>query len=52
MINDSLDTLTGIHKVSINVPNKFVYVDHETHILSAKSICDKLNKDAFGVHIK
>jgi len=52
MINSSLEPLAGIHKVSINIPNKIVYVDHDTNMLSAQSICSKLNDDGFGAHIK
>lgn len=47
-----VEPLPGVSKVSISVTTKMVYVNHTTKVITANEICDALNNDAFGAHIK
>ena len=51
-INKILEPIEGVSKVSINVTNKFVYVEHDTAVVSAQVLCDALNAAAFGATLK
>jgi copper chaperone CopZ len=51
-INTIVEPIPGVSKVSINVTTKMVYVDHDTASVSATDICDALNADHFGAHIR
>lgn len=50
-VRSIVEPLPGVTKVSINVPNKTVYVDHDTLVTSAQSVQDALNKDGFGASV-
>mmetsp|Transcript_21033 Transcript_21033/g.34786 ORF Transcript_21033/g.34786 Transcript_21033/m.34786 type:complete len:1305 (-) Transcript_21033:71-3985(-) len=51
-INGILEPMKGVKKVSMNVTAKMVYVNHDTALVSAQTLCDALNADAFGARIK
>jgi Cd2+/Zn2+-exporting ATPase len=51
-INFILEPMKGVTKVSINVTAKMVYVNHDTVIISATALCEALNDDCFGAHVK
>lgn len=51
-INHILEPMNGVTKVSINVTAKMVYVNHDTAVVSAQALCDALNDDCFGAHLK
>lgn len=51
-IKKILEPKAGVSKVSINVTAKMVYVDHDTTVVSAQALCDALNVDRFGAHLK
>lgn len=51
-INKIVEPIPGVFKVSINVTSKMVYVDHDSTSVSAIDICDALNRDHFGAHIR
>lgn len=46
-INQILEPLKGVQKVSINVPNKMVYVEHEFDLIAAKDIKAALDQERF-----
>ena len=46
-----VEPMPGVSKVSINVPNKTMYVEHDAHISAAQQIADALNKDLFGASV-
>lgn len=50
-INSILEPLNGVEKVSINVPNKTVYVHHEFSLISASGIKDALDSEKFDCKI-
>ncbi len=47
-----LEPMQGVSKISVNVTSKTLYVDHETKVLSAEAIAQKLNVEKFGAQIK
>lgn len=51
-INKIVQPIPGVTNVSISVPTKMVYVDHDTMIVSAQQICDALNAHQFGATLK
>ena len=50
-INTILEPLKGVQKVTINVPNKTVYVYHEFALISASDIKDALDAERFDCRI-
>jgi len=50
-INSILEPLNGVEKISINVPNKTVYVHHEFSLISASGIKDALDLKRFDCKI-
>ena len=52
MINGILEPLEGVEKVSINVPNKTVYVEHTFALISASVIKETLDKEKFDARIE
>lgn len=52
MIHKSIGRLAGIEKISVNIPNKMVYVDHDTLITDAQQICSALNSDRMGTTLR
>jgi copper chaperone CopZ len=51
-IHSIVSPLNGTSRVSINVTNKMVYVDHDTALLSAAEICDALNSEGFDSRVE
>ena len=51
-INSILEPLKGVEKVTINVPNKTVYVVHEFQYISASEIKEVLDSKKFDCTIK
>jgi copper chaperone CopZ len=51
-INKIVQPIPGVSIVSISVPTKMVYVDHDTAIVSAQQICDALNAHQFGATLQ
>jgi len=52
LIKDVLCPLIGVKEVSVNVPLKQVYVDHNTKSISASHIFDALKRNQFGPTLK
>ena len=50
-VRSIIEPLPGVTKVSVNVPNRTVYIDHDTIVASAQSFADALNKDSFGASV-
>jgi copper chaperone CopZ len=50
-IRSILETMDGIHEVSINVTTKMVYVRHDVSIVAASEIESRLNKQGFRTQI-
>jgi copper chaperone CopZ len=51
-INAILEPIGGVNKVQINVTTKTVYVDHDTSVVTAQTLCDALNRDRFGAEVR
>jgi copper chaperone CopZ len=51
-INNILEPLKGVQKVSINVPNKMVYVEHEFDLISATAIKEALDQERFFTKVE
>ncbi len=51
-IKSIIEPLKGVSKVSINVTNKIVYVEHEPSATSASIIMEELNSAKFGCTIR
>jgi copper chaperone CopZ len=52
VIHSIVNPMRGTSKVSINVTNKMVYVDHDTALVSADEICDALNSEGFNSRVE
>eukprot|EP00980_Cylindrotheca_fusiformis_P030228 scaffold24572_cov157-Cylindrotheca_fusiformis.AAC.1 len=51
-INEILKQLKGIQKVSVNVPNKMVYVEHVFDLVSAQNIKEALDQEHFFTKVE
>eukprot|EP00980_Cylindrotheca_fusiformis_P021927 scaffold8755_cov145-Cylindrotheca_fusiformis.AAC.4 len=51
-INDILEPLKGVEKVSINVANKMVYVEHVFDLISAQNIKEALDREHFFTKVE
>ncbi|KAL7563142.1 hypothetical protein ACA910_012322 [Epithemia clementina (nom. ined.)] len=47
-----VEPISGVSKVSVNVPSKLVYVEHDISTVSAAAIRDALNAERFGATIQ
>ena len=51
-VRSIVELLAGVTAVSINTTTKLVYVDHDTALTTAQTICDRLNDEHFGAQLR
>jgi len=42
----------GVKKVNINIPARYVYVDHDPFVVTAGDLADELNEEGFGAKVR